>query len=274
MQALGSLYNTVIINPILNIIVALYQLFLAVGLPGAFGFAIIALTVLIRLIMQPLFHKQIHTAAKMQELKPHLDKIQAKHKKDPKKLQSEQMRLYQEAGVNPASGCLLLIIQLPVLIGVYNTISHFVQGGASTKIISEINKMLYSPALHIKTIDPMFLGFNLGLSPANAHQWQYYLIPVITGALQFWQGKVSMPAPQPKTNELVKTGEKKDEKPSTAADFQKAMNMQMKFIFPVMIGYFSYNFPAGLALYWNIFSLFSILQYRKLNANKATNHKS
>lgn len=268
MQALGLLWNTIIINPILNVIVALYQLFLAIGLPGAFGFAIIALTSLIRLVMQPLFHKQIHTAAKMQELKPHLDKIQAKHKKDPKKLQAEQMRLYQEAGVNPASGCLLLIVQLPILIGVYNTISHFVNGGASTKVIGEINNMLYSSALHIKTIDPMFFGFNLGLTPANAGQWHYYLIPVITGALQYWQGRVSMPAQPVSTKAIEKTGDKKEEKANMGTDFQKAMNMQMKYIFPVMIGYFSYNFPAGLALYWNIFSLFSILQYRKMNAAK------
>jgi YidC/Oxa1 family membrane protein insertase len=269
MQAIGSIYNHVIIIPILNVIVALYQVFLFVGLPGAFGFAIIALTALIRIVMQPLFHSQITTAAKMQELKPHLDKIQAKHKKDPQKLQAEQMRLYQEAGVNPASGCLLLILQLPVLIGVYNTISLFVRGSGSTKVMADINNMLYHPALQIKEIDPWFLWYNLGITPAHSNQWHYYLIPVITGALQFWQGRVSMPAPKPVETKELKKGEKKAEEPTgTGADFQKAMNMQMKFIFPVMIGYFSYNFPVGLALYWNIFSLFSILQYRKLNASK------
>ncbi len=271
MEAIGSFFHTVLVVPILNVIVALYQVFLTIGLPGAFGFAIIALTALIRIAMQPLFHKQIHTAAKMNELKPHLDKIHAQHKKDPKKLQEEQMRLYQEHGINPASGCLLLILQLPVMIGVYQTISLFVNGGASASVIAEINKMLYSPLLHIKSIDPWFLGYNLGLTPAKAQLWHYYLIPVVTGALQYWQGLVSMPVKKQsdaEKKEITKVKDAGEKKPDNAAEFQKAMNMQMKFIFPVMIGYFSYNFPVGLALYWNIFSLFSILQYRKLNASK------
>src|SRR5690348_3630517 len=102
---MGAIFYSIFFQPILNLLVAFYKFFLLIHLPGAFGFAIITLTVLIRFLLHPFFKKQIETAKKMQEMKPHLDKLQAKHKDDPKKLQAEQLKLYQQAGINPASGC-------------------------------------------------------------------------------------------------------------------------------------------------------------------------
>src|SRR5688572_9425208 len=103
---LGTIYNAIFAQPILNLLVGFYKLFLAVNLPGAFGWSIILLTVVIRALLQPFFHKQMETAHKMQELKPHLDRLSKKHGKDRAALQKEQMKLYQEAGINPAQGCL------------------------------------------------------------------------------------------------------------------------------------------------------------------------
>ena len=120
-----NIFNTVFVIPILNLLVVFYKLFLLIHLPGAFGFAIIALTIAIRLLFQPFFQKQIETAKKMQEIKPHLDNISAKHKDDKKQLQAEQLKLYQQHGINPTSGCLVMIIQLPVFIGLYNTLNLF-----------------------------------------------------------------------------------------------------------------------------------------------------
>ncbi|MDO8497288.1 MAG: YidC/Oxa1 family membrane protein insertase, partial [bacterium] len=205
-----------------------------------------------------------------QDVKPHMDKISAKHKKDPKKLQQEQMRLYKEFGINPASGCLFMIIQIPIFISLYNTLSLVLTNGSGAKMIESINKVLYSPALHIDKIDPWFLGLNLALSPAKAGVWYYYALPVITAVLQFLQAKTTMmPGAPPavvENKDIKKDGDKKEK--HSGDDFQKAMNTQMKFIFPLMIGYFSYTLPAGLSLYWNIFSLFSIMQYRQLKAAK------
>lgn len=262
-----NFFTTIFVFPIINLLVAFYNAFLYLKLPGAFGFAIIALTVFIRFLFQPFFHKQMETAKKMQELKPHLDKLNAKHKKDPKKLQQEQMRLYQEAGINPAAGCLVMIVQLPVFIALYNTLSLFLNGGgkhtAMTETIKSINKILYFPALKITSIDPHFFGLDIAMSPAKSGIWYYYLVPVITAALQYLQVQYSTPpAPVVEKKEDPKTGDKKND----TGDFQQVMNTQMKYIFPVMIGYFSYNLPIGLALYWNIFSLFSIIQYRAINS--------
>ncbi len=260
-----NFFNTIFVFPILNILVFLYKILSFIRIPGAFGFAIILLTVLVRLVLHPFFKQQLETAKKMQDIKPHLDRLSQKHKKDPKTLQQEQLKLYQQAGINPASGCLFMIIQIPVFIALYNTLSVFLLNGNAAKIITQINKALYSPLLTISTINPWFFGFDLALSPSKAGQWYYYLIPVITGVLQYLQVQVSMPSTAPATTEIVKKGE---EKKDNGGDFQKAMNTQMKFIFPIMIGWFSYTLPVGLSLYWNIFSLFSIMQYRRMNAKK------
>lgn len=261
-----NFFNTFFVFPILNVLVLFYKVFLFIRIPGAFGFAIVALTVLVRLLLHPFFKQQIETTKKMQDLKPHLDKLSQKHKKDAKRLQQEQMKLYQEAGINPASGCLFMIIQLPIFFALYNTLSLFLTNGAAAKIISQINGVLYSPLLKIQSLDPWFLGFNLFLSPAKSHAWYYYLIPVITGVLQYLQVGVTTPPVQKTEDPVEKPDEKK--KVDNSGDFQKAMNTQMKYIFPLMIGWFAYSLPIGLSLYWNIFSLFSIIQYRKIHSPK------
>jgi YidC/Oxa1 family membrane protein insertase len=253
-----DLFHTVFVYPILNLLVAFFKVFATVGLPGAFGFSIIALTVTIRLILHPFFHQQQRTAKKMQELKPHMDALSKKHKGDAKRLQEEQMRLYKEHGVNPASGCVFLVIQIPVFLGLYNSLNIFLQHGDLNKVIKGINGVLYAPFLHLTSIDPMFFIYNLALSPQKVHgQWWYYAIPVITGILQFLQVKYTTP-------QMAPAAPKEDGSTDNAADFQKALNMQMKFIFPVMIGYFSYTLPVGLSLYWNVFSIFSIIQYYQI----------
>lgn len=257
-----NLFNTIFVIPILNLLVSFYKLFLLVKLPGAFGFAIIALTVAIRMLFQPFFRKQIETAKKMQDLKPHLDNLSVKHKNDKKQLQAEQLKLYQEHGINPASGCLVMIVQLPVFIALYNTLNLFLANGQAGKTITAINNVLYLPILKIQSIDPWFFGLDLVKTPKQMGTWFYLLVPLITGILQYFQAQASMPAVAPAKAIEVKD---KDKKPEGQGDFQKAMNTQMKYIFPLMIGYFSYTLPVGLALYWNVFSILGIMQYRELN---------
>lgn len=269
-----NFFNTVFIFPILNLLVLFLHIFQYFKIPGAFGFAIIGLTVFVRLLLHPFFKQQLETAKKMQDMKPHLDTLNAKHKDDKNKLQQEQMKLYQQAGINPASGCLFMIIQIPVFIGLYNTLSVFLMNGNAAKVIADINKVLYSPLLKIQTFDPWFFGLNLIVTPQKGGHWVYYLVPVITGILQYFQVQVSMPAsttPSRVNGAVVQesggktqTDDKKGKK-NDSGDFQKAMNTQMKYIFPFMIGWFSFTLPIGLSLYWNIFSLFSIIQAKQLN---------
>lgn len=256
-----ELFNTIFVVPILNVLVGFYKLFLTIGLPGAFGFSIIGVTVLVRFILHPFFKQQMVTAKKMQDIKPHLDKLSKKHKGDAKKLQAEQMRLYKDAGINPAAGCLFAIVQIPLFIGLYQTLQLFLKTDTKGTLVKEINSDLYFPFLKIQSIDSHFLGLNLALSPSQSGHWMYLLVPVITAAFQYFQNKITLPA-APKS-ELDKDGKKKES--STADEFQRAMGTQMKYFFPVMIGYFSYTLPIGLSLYWNIFSIFSIIQHIHIN---------
>ena len=267
---MGNIFNLIILQPILNALVAFIKIFQTVGLPYAFGFSIVAITVAVRFILHPFFKQQMHTTRKMQELKPHLDRLSKKHKNDAKRLQQEQMRMYKEAGINPATGCLFAIIQIPLFIGLYQTLQLFLKHDEGGKIVKQINDNLYYSFLKIQNIDPNFFGFNLASSPAQNGVWYYYLVPVITGALQYLQTRYTMP-------DTPKVAKDKEEKPvtekgievkkesSTGDEFQKAMSTQMKYFFPVMIGYFSYTLPLGLSLYWNVFSIFSIIQHIHIN---------
>ena len=259
-----NFFNSLFVIPIINILVVLYKIFTFLKIPGAFGWAIIGLVVLIRLILHPLFKQQIEMAKKMQELKPHLDNLSKKHKNDPKKLQQEQLKLYQQAGINPASGCLFMIIQIPIFIALYNTLSLFLLNGAGEKIIKEINQILYFSFLKISAINPWFFGFNLAISPAKSGVWYYLIIPVATGLLQYLQVQFSSQTATNAVDYNKKGSSKELKKEEEMANFQQAMNMQMKFIFPLMIAWFAYSLPVGLSLYWNVFSLFSVFQSQKL----------
>lgn len=241
----------------LNVLIGFYKAFTIIHLPGAFGFAIIALTFLIRTVVSPLTKTQLKSAQKMSQLKPQLDDLQKKHKEDKVKLQQAQMQLYKDAGVNPAAGCLPLLLQLPLFIALYNVFNQVLgTTTANPALVENINKVLYHPALHIERLDLMFLGIDLTSKP---NQWQHVgiwilLIPVLTGFLQFIQTRLMMP-PAPK----IKPQEE---------DQMMAMQRQMALITPIMFGYLAFSFPIGLALYWNTFTVFGIMQQLQINKQR------
>lgn len=260
-----TFFNSVFVFPILNLMVFLYQAFNYVKLPGAFGLAIIGLTVIVRGAFNPFFKQQIQTSQKLNKLKPEIDILTKRYKNDQKQLQAEQLKLYQREGINPAAGCLFMIIQFPIFIGLYQTLSLFLVNGE--KAIGQINKVLYSPALKITHFDPWFLGINLTITPKAGGSWPYLLIPLITGILQYFQAQSTMmTAAKPAEKKIEK--KPSDEKKEDSEDFQKAMNTQMKYFLPLMVAWFAYTLPIGLSLYWNIFSIFGIVQYRKHGQTK------
>jgi len=260
-----NLWNQILVWPILNILMAFYKLCEFLHVPGPLGFAVIGLTIVIRLLLYPLMAAQLRSAKKMAKIKPHMDALAIKHKGDKKALQEAQMALYKEHGINPAAGCLPLLIQMPVLIALYNVFYQVLNTGNLTKVITDINKIVYLPALKIAHLDLNFFGVNLGIKPAQFSKYGYalLLVPLITAALQWWQTKLMMNTANTtnkpiNTNTTNKSDEKNDD---MAADMQK----QMAIITPIMFGYFAYQFPLGLALYWNIFGLFGIMQQIVIN---------
>lgn len=262
-----NLWNQILVWPILNVLIALYKLFEFLHIPGPLGFAVIGLTIIIRLILYPLMAAQLRSAKKMAKIKPHMDALAVKHKGDKAALQQAQLALYKEHGVNPAAGCLPLLIQMPVLIALYNVFYQVLNNGNLSKIVDEINQIVYVPAFKITTLDLNFFGANLAIKPAQFQTYGYLLllVPLVTAALQWWQTKLMMntaPVPPPADKALAKPGEKPKE--DMAADMQK----QMAIITPIMFGYFAYQFPLGLALYWNVFGLFGIMQQIAINKEK------
>ena len=133
---------------------------------GNYGIAILLLTIVVRTLILPLMIKQYKSTQAMQKLQPELMKIREKYKDDPRRQQEEMMRLYAEHGVNPLAGCLPLLIQMPILIALYNAIYY---NGAIAK--------------------HTFLGMQLGKAPMDG-EWYYYSIPIIAAATTYIQSKM------------------------------------------------------------------------------------
>jgi len=263
---IGSLFHNLLYVPIINLLVLLYHALNLVHIPYALGFAIIVLTVVIRLILYPLMSSQLKASKKMQELNPHLKNLKEKHKNDAKMLQQETMRLYKEHGVNPAAGCLPVLVQLPLIWALYAALQLIVKPGIVT--LKTINAMLYSDSFKLlKPWDTNFFGLPLAQTPSHLLSTigpVILLVPVLTGLFQFIQSKMMFStAAKPEDKKLAevksKTNEKKDD------DFATAFQSQSMYIFPLMIGFFSYGFPVGLSLYWNTFTIFGIIQQYRIS---------
>ena len=244
-----TIFDEALVRPIINVLVAIYQLFFFLNVPYALGFAIIGLTIVIRLLLYPLIAVQLKASKKMQALSPELARVKNLHKQDAKRLQEETMRLYREHNINPASGCLPVIVQLPIIWALYY-VSQKIVNLKPEVVVSEVNKLSYNvPFLKLDTSwDQYFFGLPLGQNPSQLLLAMpiVLVVPIITGLLQFIQSKMLV-APSPK-------GEKRGD------DFASAFQAQSLYIFPIMIGIFSYTFPIGLSLYWNTFTVFGILQ--------------
>lgn len=247
-----EIFKILVEQPLINLLVAVYQMLIAIHIPSALGFSIILLTVIIRLLFYPLTAAQLKTSKKMQEMAPHMNKLKEKHKNDARRLQQETMNLYREYGVNPAAGCLPVLIQLPILFGLYGVLLKIVH----TKSVNDINSLLYNDSMKLKTLwDVHFFGIPLGQDPSQLLSTfgpLILLVPVLTGAFQFVQSKMMTPPAE----EQAKTTPNKDGAPDFMATFQK----QTLYLFPIMIGFFAFKFPVGLSLYWNTFTLFGIIQ--------------
>jgi YidC/Oxa1 family membrane protein insertase len=244
---IGAIFTILLTQPITNLLVGCYQLFAFLHIPFALGFSIILLTFIIRLVLYPFTASQIKTSKKMQDMAPHISNLKAKHKDDKKKQQEEMMKLYSEYGVNPAVGCLPVIIQIPIIWSLYHVLSTVVNANSVAKL-KEINHLMYFDGLKLtKLWEVTFFGIPLSQSPAQlmGHMPLIILVPVITGVLQLIFSKMMAP-------EVAPTG-KQD-------DFQATFAKQSLFIFPIMIAFFSFRLPFGLSLYWNAFTIFGIIQ--------------
>lgn len=263
MGAIGDIFNLIFLGPVINLLVLMFWGLQSVHIPGALGFAVIILTVLIRFLVWPLMSTQIKATKKMAELKPHLDELKQRHKDNKQALAQAQMALYKEHGVNPAGGCLPALVQIPVFIALYQAIINIIPGAGGN--LDYVNSLLYSSQLKLpQHIDPNFFGLNLGVKPSEFGKYGVVLlsVPLITALLTFIQSKMMMPKP---------VSHHKDEPPKETQEKEKmedtmsAVQSQMVYLMPIMIGYFAFTFPFGLALYWNVYTILGIVQQYRLS---------
>lgn len=247
-----ELWHLLLYQPIVNALIFLYQL-----LFHNLGLAIIVLTIIIRFLLLPLTISSMRAANKMRELAPEIDRLKKKHGKNQQAFAKAQMELYRQHGANPAAGCLPQIIQLIVLIALYQAFILFLR--ADGDIIQKINQVLYSPLqLPRETIiNTKFLYLDL----AKPDVFQFASLPIplpglfllAAALIQLVSSKMMMPAVATAQKEAAKT-------PGKADDMATIMQSQMTLLFPLMTILIGYSFPSGLILYWFIFSLSTTIQ--------------
>lgn len=226
MNIIGLIFNDVFYRPLFNGLIFLYN-----SIPyHDFGVAIILLTLIIRFILYPLNQKGIKSQKALNDLQPQIKEVQTKYKNDKTKQSQALMDLYKTKNINPASGCLPLLIQLPVLIALYRVFWN----GLNPSSLSSLYSFVSRPAL----INPLFLGL-INLSKNN------YIMAIIAGILTFFQSKMIAP---------------KQTKTPVAGDFTAMFGKQMLYLMPVITVVIAWRLPAGLALYWIVITLFSIAQ--------------
>ena len=184
-----------------------YLLELFYELSGNYGIAIILLTILVRLVLYPLTHKQLTASAQMRKLSPLLNEIQQKYKDKPEEYQKKTMELYQAHKVNPLSGCLPTLIQLPVMLALYNVLMKQITSAEAASF----------------------------LWVADLSKPDRLIMPILVALTTFGQSKTMM------------------------ID-QNANSKMMLWMMPIFMLFMSYNFAAGLALYWSVFNFLSMGQ--------------
>jgi YidC/Oxa1 family membrane protein insertase len=225
-----NLWDTIILNPVLNCLIALSAL---VG--NNFGLAIIILTVIVRFILFPLTVRQTQSTKAMQELQPKIQELQKKYARNQQKLQQEMMQLYKEAKINPL-GCIWpMLIQFPIWIALYQSIMRAL--ASTPEDLISLSQSLYSWPIVMQALplNEIFLGLDLSKSGQ-------IVMAILVGVTMWIQQKmVTPPTTDPK---------------------QQSMTQITTLMMPLMFAMFTLSFPNGLSLYWVVSNIVGIvIQY-------------
>jgi YidC/Oxa1 family membrane protein insertase len=203
---------------------------------GGLGISIIFLTIIIRAVMYPLSMKQLHASKKMQDLQVQIAELRKKYSKDRQAMAREQMRLYKEAGMNPAGCVLPMLIQTPIWIALYQSIVRVL--AAAPEDFLGLSQHLYKswPVFSSVPLPSQFLWLDLAAPD------KFLLLPILVGGTMWLQQKMMTPTVQ-------------DEKSA-------AQSQMMLWMMPLMFAFLTLSFPSGLALYWVVSNIISIvMQY-------------
>lgn len=251
MNILTEAWNLFLYVPLLNLLIVFYHIFF-----NNLGLAIIAITVVIKVLTYPLTKPSIIAAQKQKELQPQIAKLKLQYK-NKQEFAQKQMELFKQNGINPISGCLPQIIQFIVVIALYQAFTDILN--ANGVLISEMNRLLYNfdylKFASDSTLNTKFLYLNLAKADP------YYIVPILSAASQFLLSKYMMSSTKKIEKVVIDTPDKKD-------DFMYNMQEQMMYMMPIMTLVIGISLPSGLVLYWFVSTLLAVFQYMILNKNK------
>jgi YidC/Oxa1 family membrane protein insertase len=239
------------------ILAAVYNVFWGLGVPGAVGWAIVVLTIVVRAVLIPLFRMQLVSQRRIQMLQPEMREIQKRFKGDRLKAQQAQQELYKERGINPLSGCLPLLLQLPLLFIMYSVI----QNGITNQ---DPNAMLEVFGVQVVTIECTNIDANGVVNPSEPCMDTHVpilgdiskpavlftvvgigisILAIVSAVLQLMQSRMMLPPPDPENT-----------------DPNVRLQRQMMLFLPLISIIYGGFLPAGLFIYWIVATVFSIIQ--------------
>jgi len=231
-----SLWNTIFYEPIYNALIFIINTVTF----GDVGFAIIILTIVVKLILSPLTKKSIKSQILMKKMEPELKKIK-KEFPDKQEQAKKTFELYKKYGTNPFSGCLVILLQLPVIFALYYVFY---------KELSLNTEQIYSFIQIPQSLHTQFLG----LININGKS---IVLALLAGVSQFIQGYLATPI-KPKT-EVLPAGAVKEPK-TFQEQLADSMQMNVRYVLPVFIAFIAYQISAAVALYWITSNIFTIVQ--------------
>lgn len=226
-----ELFNDVIYLPLYN---ALAFLISVVPL-GDVGIAVIILTLVVKFAILPLTNKALVSQTAMREIEPEVRALREKYGNDRETLARKTLELYKEKKINPFSGCLPILIQIPIFLGLYWV--FYAEGG------NAINPdLLYSFVSAPETVNYHFLGV-INIAEKSL------ILALLAGFAQYIHTKLSLPSPAPRSQ---------GDKVSFSDEFARSMHVQMKYVFPVLITVVAFVTSGVIALYFAVSSVFAI----------------
>ena len=258
------MFTTLIVRPIFNLLVLIYTI-----LPGHnFGLAIIVFTIVVRLLMWPLVKKQLHNAKAMRELQPEMKRIKKAAAGDKQKESAMVMELYKERGVNPFSSLGVIILQLPILIGLYSGLTKIINDpqniiNFSYPFVQNLG-WVKELAADISKFDLTLFGLvdlsRSAIEKGGGIYWPAMLLVLGSAVSQYFQSKQLMPNDKDgrKLKDILRNagqGEKADQ-----GEVNAAVGRSMRYFIPVMIFFFTVNLASALSLYWLVSGIVAIIQ--------------
>jgi YidC/Oxa1 family membrane protein insertase len=225
---MSTIYHLFFFDPLYNGLLTIFKVFPWVDA----GIAVVLLTVAVRLLLFPLSKKAVHTQVKMQEIAPAVEDIKKKYKDKPEEQAKQTLALYREKGVNPFSGILVIIIQLPIIIALYQIFLRFPEVDPA---------ILYSFVRVPEVINMTFLG-------AIDITMRSLSLAFLAAVTTYFQFHLATKRTKPPTGN------------SFGESLARSMQTQMKYVFPVIVFFISYQISGVIALYWFTTNLFTIGQ--------------